>query len=494
MSSKGVDCYGFRAVSEASITFSYPAKGGTRQTGISKVAAIEHGNVQIDTNDLNRGESTGHLSWVASAAGRQLATRSADINPSTGNLSQSDMGTMLDTTSVIAPDYAVSYGFYDAGSGHFGLTSQDQAYVYVTENYTRWMGDLAAADARLRSTPFNRFVLPGAHDAGMYDPHALRTIVNNATALEALTTALGVVLSTGLGVVSTMLHAMGTALTGATQAQAARALINLSFTQKDPVCTMLDLGIRYFDFRPGYCMSGVSVVCTGIYHQHAVVPGVAYDVFLRELLGWLREHPTEIVVLALGFAGFWFNDMKPPVDTLAQMMYQAQKDTGTTDFFVGRNINLSQTYGELLDRNCRLLLLNLDEDMPEYCAAKKYDSYHGHKADYQTNSSATVLDALNAMSPVEQQDPARAYDYTVFQLQGTVNATGGGGGGAFVGFSDATSPLLSTKPDFDRKTYPWVQQHLPGFSHTMLTVLLNDFADNALVYYAREQTLARLAG
>ena len=86
MSSKGLDYYGFKSVPESDITFSHPANGKAKLTRIAQVADMQHANVQVDDHDLSKGERAGHFSWVASANGQELASRYADINPSTGRV------------------------------------------------------------------------------------------------------------------------------------------------------------------------------------------------------------------------------------------------------------------------------------------------------------------------------------------------------------------------------------------------------------------------
>jgi hypothetical protein len=67
-----------------------------------------------------------------------------------------------------------------------------------------------------------------------------------------------------------------------------------------------------------------------------------------------------------------------------------------------------------------------------------------------------------------------------------VAATGGGIFTSVATMSDASSPLMSTKPGFDHSTYAWLQDNVPvpgRFRGDQLMVFLNDFCDNALVDY-----------
>ena len=84
-------------------------------------------------------------------------------------------------------------------------------------------------------------------------------------------------------------------------------------------------------------------------------------------------------------------------------------------------------------------------------------------------------------------------DYTVLQLQGTANGTGGGIYKSIATMSDASSPLMSTKADFDHSTYPWLEANVPSkFSKKKLLIFLNDFAGNGLTSYAIAMTKSRI--
>ncbi|WP_224651248.1 hypothetical protein [Pectobacterium versatile] len=83
---------------------------------------------------------TGVFDWVISSASPFY--RKAEINGLTGNMS-GDFEDMMKTPSIINRTSAISYGFYDAGSGSGGLTNRDQNYVYITPNMSKWMGDAA---------------------------------------------------------------------------------------------------------------------------------------------------------------------------------------------------------------------------------------------------------------------------------------------------------------------------------------------------------------
>lgn len=471
--SKGVDFYAYldnggpQALGFGCV-FSKPVDwgGGTKQYRLP-AGSMQRGNLQIAENDIGLFEHTGRYRWEAFQMGTSLASRYAEIAPSTGNLGSTNLGSLLGQRSLLGEGWGLSYGFYDAGPGFGSLTNQDQSYVYLTTSKVNWMADLVrGAGASVGDKPFSAFVLPGAHDAGMFDPTCAAGLVKNAAFLALLAPVIGwTVAALSLLAPSVIL----------------RALINLSFTQKDNVTGMLNMGVRYFDYRPGYSVLGGYPA--GIYHQHNFVPGYPYDAFLRDVLAWLSAHPGEIVVVSANFQGLASDSMKPTVDVLNATLAAARQATGTTGSIVpGDRSDLGRSYNQLLAARKRLIFLN---QVGAANDASKYDSYSDA---YQTTDVQVILDALNGMDRNRQG----SYDYTVLQLQGTATGTGGGIFASIATQSDATSPLMSTKPGFDNRTYPWVEQNVvPRFRADKLMVLLNDFADNVMAANASTLTYQR---
>jgi hypothetical protein len=149
---KGVDYYAF--VEQGHVSFATAGAGKVLgETTIDKPDQILNGNFQIKQSEIGLNLSA-RFSWTAYLeSGEVVGNHYADIEPLTGNLQNSDMGDMLNTPSVAVtkPDFAMAYGFYDSGSGASGLTSQDQAYVYLTGSRATWMGDLVKEMGSLRS-------------------------------------------------------------------------------------------------------------------------------------------------------------------------------------------------------------------------------------------------------------------------------------------------------------------------------------------------------
>jgi hypothetical protein len=469
---KGVDYYAYLdRTFPAEVRFSQPTNGGksTQTYTLSTPDLIQSGNLQITQADIGIALS-GRFAWSASEAGqsRVLASHYADIEPVSGNLYDSDMGVMLNTPSLTNSGFALSYGFYDSGSGVSGLTNQDQSYVYLTGSRATWMGDLVQqVGSNLSNKPFNVWVLPGAHDSGMFDTTMLDTILTNTAFIGDVATAFGIPIGPLLSVGPALFR---------------RGIVNMAFTQKDDVATMLNLGVRYLDFRPGYCIS--QSLSSDIFHQHAVIPGYSYADFLGDVVYWLTGNRTEIVVVSANFQGFALPAMQPTPATLNNLLTQALADNAPGGTIVpGDKSDLATSYSKLIEQKKRLIFLNQVGASDD---ASKYDSYNSSL--YATTNVDTIMQALSGMNDAGQN----GYDYTVLQLQGTSTELKGVIAAAFATVSDASSPLMSTKAMFDTVTYSWVLNYVPqNLSTNQLLILLNDFCDNALATYAMQITQAR---
>jgi len=468
MPSKGVSYYFVADNTPASIQATAFNNGSTSPEFSQRFTSspgFQTGNIQI--NCQASFSLYGSFNWSTSTT--PVVAGNALINPITGNLDGGNLQNMMLTPSVLGPDFAVSYGFYDSGPGYGDLTNQDQAYAYLTSPVSNWMGQLASQHSQVSSAPFCQFVLPGAHDAGTFDLATVKALLADAKAAGAF-----------LGLLD---GALGAVLTLAAS-QAKTAIINLAVTQKDNILTMLNLGCRYFDFRPGYAPSQIRSFATDIYHEHSVIPGYPFQSFLSDVLTWLAAHHSEIVVVGANNQGFVEPaSMTPPDSTLAGILSAAQAATQST-ISIGTASDLNSSYGALLAANKRLIFLN---QIGSWYPATKYDSYG---AAYDTVDPQSIIDALSQMTSAGQSGT----NYTVLQLQGTATATGTAVVVASaLSQSHASSPLMSTKPLFDSNTYPWLLANVDTrLSNEYLVVFLNDFVDNALAQTAVAVTKQRM--
>lgn len=454
--SKGVDYYTYASGPQLSITVTAPDSSQTYGPSNN----FNKQNIQIDSGFPS---FTGTLGWQATSGGTTLGQGNEQINALTGQTEGGTMSVMMSTPSSIGPDWALSYGFYDAGSGiGTPLTNQDQLYVYTTEKYSNWMGNLANQYPEVRDCAFQQFALPGAHDAGMFSLQTVQGILNSPYA-QAL-----------LGELALISPALATALSTLGIAEALRAITNLAITQKDDVTTMLNLGTRYFDFRPGTLVPPLAAYSPGVlYHQHSFIPGYPYVSFLQDVLTWLVANPSEIVVVSDNKQGLYSSAMDPSPQDVAADLTTALSNTGLTGkISTGDKSSLSQTVGQLLESNTRLIFLNQISNPPETI---KYDSYTD--AAYATLNPAPIIAALNGMTEAGQAGA----DYTVLQMQGTATEVSGVIAPSVLTLSDASSPLMSTKAEFDSATNPWLLANVSkNLSNSQLVVFLNDFVDNCM--------------
>lgn len=472
MLNKGIDYYTFLDVDDFVVKFS----SDPNYVSYRDHHPMSKGSFQIDILTGN-----GNFSWEVSHTQQVLTKRFAEINHLLGNLLLSDLNNMMSTKPIINSDYVLSYGFYDCGTRSIEthLTNHDRSYVYLTKNYSEWMKDLASKAPNFLNSKLNALALPGAHDAGMFEISNFKLLLKNQDFSNKLHSHLKAPL---------MCESMSFSdITDHLE----RIVINLACTQKDDISTMLDLGIRYFDFRPGYCYGSLKSIPEfkdKIFHQHAFIPGYPYCDFLCDILNWLAVHPAEIVVVSLNFQGFEESSMKPSSDDLMGLVSAAQSYTNTLNITIGDKTDLSVIIRQLLDENKRLIFLN---QIGASSDASKYDSYNDNYATTDVNKILTILDNMNR----SQQE---GKDYTVLQLQGTATADPIACSTSIIDAigpfsSDAMSPLMSTKAAFDYSTYPWLMNNVPEkFSPNVLLVFLNDFVDNALVKHSIDITLKRI--
>lgn len=500
---KSIDYYAYVGDPSFSVLFTKPQDDGsghyTNTLTWKGSAGFHQGYNYISTRDVsgnNNGEWRFDVQQSIGGQTVELVQAQWFIDPVTGTMETlethkdskskdpvGDFYDMLDTPSQVGSDWAVSYGFYDSGSGKGTLTDHDQNYVYVTPAMADWMAEVTKGNAQLAAAPFNAFVLPGAHDAGTYDLAAVTEAFQNpgvAKSIDQLIHQLLIPLFGG-SAVSTIVNAVLKL-----DKPAIKLVQDLAVTQKDSVSRMLDLGVRYFDFRPGYCVSemGIGPSNATIFHQHAVIPGVGYQVFLTDVFKWLTAHPGEIVVVSANFQGFDAGEaqaMQPSVQTLETIAADARTAAGATAIVTGGLSDLTLSYSDLIKAGKRLIFLNQIDPTGAHGTnnTRKYDSY---SLAYRTTDVGHILSALNGMSSSGQT----GFDYTVMQLQGTAQGTSDNVEGAITDFSWSGSPLMSTKAAFDSQTYPWLLENLrANLGHRQLTVLLNDFADNALAQTAK---------
>jgi hypothetical protein len=387
---------------------------------------------------------------------RRPSYQCAQINGVTGTCVQSTMDSILNTPSQVGPYYSISFGFRDASVGH------DQVYAYVSKNHRSWMSSLMAQVPSLLSKPLSTFALPGAHDAGMFTDvsGALLAWIPGANALANI--ALPWV---------KMLVALSR-----TGGNIGRGILSVANTQKDTTTTQLDLGVRYFDFRPGYCVYDPSR-SGSLYHQHLFIPGYPYVAFLTDVLRFLATNTREIVVVRIKYDGFLNPSAMTPTPSALDAALGAARNAvdDSTTIRVGDASALQSNVGDLLNTGTRLILIEGTWDFQ--------DSYSD--AAYATVDPPPILAALQQLRGLVAGTPHGA----IYQLQATPTSLSNQFVEAWFTRSDASSILLSTKSLMDSATYPWVAEN--SFGNQGLVVFLNDFVDGVLTERAIAVTAAR---
>ena len=283
-------------------------------------------------------------------------TFSGVIDPITGILFSSDFGHLLKTRSLFVGNHVISYGFYDAGPGYVGLPNRDQVYIYVGKNQSNWLGGLIAKYPD-QNIQIKDLVLAGSHDSGMY----VDIPTSASLAGRALIFGMGALASATIPVLGSIVgFILGAAALVYSPKRISR---NASLTQKESIKEQLKLGVRYFDFRPGYnILSGgnkaleiftkvagniskntsaeeiknigktvndelkkLDYKLMDICHLHAIIPGAKLSDAIADCVEFLKEHPDEIVVMSLMYNGIISDKLIASYDVLDSIVDQELK-------------------------------------------------------------------------------------------------------------------------------------------------------------------------
>jgi hypothetical protein len=401
------------------------------------------------------------------ATAKEVYERSLRVNANNGDITSEDMNNIWEPSRA-TNSYCASYGVYNSDGAHVSdLPNRHQVYVSVTQPQRDWQQRLLTAYKTQKPAEklrLNQLVLPGSHDAGMF-------------------------LKLGLP-----------------------ALMNMGNTQRDDTYTQLQLGARYFDFRPGYLQADVMKVIENtrnasgaldkylsylktlggsflgaalapfvgsLRHVHLFVPGETYQAFLADIVRFLQENDQEIVLVRLSDAGFLDGAVRRP--EAAELQAATTEALRGTNLKVGNRTDLSMGVEELIASGKRLLILPSDQQpRTESSYSNKYKSY----------DAAVILDALRELNKMPANELA-ACELADVQLQLTATGQAGAITRAVTATSGGTSPLLATKPRTDAQTYQWVRNELNLTGGPLVTVC-NDFYDNGLTDSVYHANLRRL--
>lgn len=472
MPSKGVHAFTYIAVPGCSIELSVPGQTIT----VNELDRFWNGTMEVEAFAIKSFfDKRGRFTFKVFRHGQLITEQWIDVNAITGNASGGTMESIAETPSIFhGEDLIVSYGLYEAGKGHDVLPNRHQCYITVTPNYANWMGSAAPPGSDLENKPFTRFVLPSAHDVGM----------NSMASSEAV---LGRV---GGAVVGTMiddnrvLTQIADALSGrAIEIIAPNIIFSLAITQKDSLDAMLQIGARYFEFRPAHLHN--ALIPTGalpdrLYFQHAAIPGMAYDVFLRDVVAFLRAHPTEIVVVQLRWDGVVADCRRPSDDEKREYLEEALRQAGGGEIAAGGLDDLKgKTVGELRRERRRLIMLDSVDSLSTY-------TDEGNA----TLSGDSIVEAFPRVLTPENQ---RGKAFVNIQCQATATNIPRAVVISVVEAGVTTSCLLATKGICDSKTLPWCRDNvLRTCELDQLVVMMNDWIDGATADVAVKLSRQRL--
>ena len=408
---------------------------------------------------------TGKFTWtVSDSNGNVIASKFNEISTWSGDLEGGNMTTLSDMVSITSPEAVITFGFYDAGSGQFGLPNTDECWVTVTPRWSNWMATLAPLGSSQAAKPFTTFVLPSAHDVGMNTMSNCMAIVKNASSVVDICVK---ILET-FGPVGVAI-ASNPEILGLLATNSEDILSSLSITQKDPLIQMLETGARYFEFRPAHLssiISGSSPIPNKLYFTHMVVPGMAFDDFLNEAVEFLVNNATEIVVVQIRFDGIDSTCAKATDDEVNQYVHNALLNQPLVQ---GTYTDMSTlTIDQLRAQKKRLIILT---------HADQYSTYSD--GPYATLTPGSILATYPPFITDATTDES-GKELAIFQCQATATNIKEVAVYSAVAANGATSSLLCTKSVCDIATLPWLDANVfPHMPATTLQAVMNDWFDGA---------------
>ncbi|KAF1940298.1 PLC-like phosphodiesterase [Clathrospora elynae] len=393
MPSKGVKCFVYIAVDGVEIEFTVPEQSVKR----SDQHQFTTDHLEIESSNLPHFKFTGRFELIVRRDGRELTRQWVDVNTMTGKLEDGTMLTMDQTPSIFAEDLIIVYGFYDAGPGLAQLPKQHQCYVTVTRNYENWMRDIIPPGSETSNRPFHNMVLPSAHDIGMNSMATSLQLLKNAG-----TGIIKEVLGRSLPNAFDIINQVGDKAINRIAPDIIRAL---ALTQKDTLDTILQIGARYFEFRPAKChrqMQRVSPLEDVLYFQHGAIPGMPYKTLLTHVVQFLSDHGDEIIVVHNRWDGVPDDCPRPSSSELLDVLNDVLRDK---DIQVGNEDDMMHTsIRDLRNERKRLIFLQDTSQISNY--------------DDVANATLTGDSMVGKLSSM-CADPPKGHPITLLQCQAT---------------------------------------------------------------------------
>ncbi|OJJ47346.1 hypothetical protein ASPZODRAFT_65854 [Penicilliopsis zonata CBS 506.65] len=458
MPSKGISVYSYVGVEGYEVGFSVP------QTQVLHNAShnFTQRHLEVESRHVAGLENfTGRFEWTVFRYGQPVASHYNEVNALTGKIEGGTMIATQDFHPVVTEDAIITYGFYAAGHGEVGLPDRHQCYVTICSRANAaWMGSVAPPGSAAAQKPFTRFVLAAPHDNGM----------NSMASCDAVFQHLDTdMLAAVRKMVPSLVH-INHIPDHFLMSKLPYIVYGLSITQKKTVSIMLAMGARYFEFRPAKLLpmfQQVSGLRDTFYFQHACIPGLAFDEFLREQVAFLDAHPTEIVTLHIRWDNIVAECKRPTAEELSNLLGEACGEAVSHVLTWGSRDCFQQPIDELRRTGTRLIVV---------VEAEKYDSWTAEA--YATLSAAPILARFESMTTEGQL----ASDLTVLQCQATSQSIKEVMVYSVLSAHAASSCLTSTKGNLDRQTLPWIREHaLERLQAERNIVIMNDFIDGATI-------------
>jgi hypothetical protein len=438
-----------------------------KQSNLSNVGEMQKGKA-YDTSGIAPLHRDFHLQVISSSSNSQLVEVIYSINRETGTIGGPNIfeQTVKRYTNESNITYLMNYGM-----SHAAQPLTNQSYIYTAPENRNWMEKLAidCPDIKIKD-----LVLPGSHDAGMYEMNGnLDLPVYTHLVLDLLIPLFPICANE----IKIILGMHGTRI----------ALENLSITQKDDAYNQMKIGTRYFDFRPAYDKSDSE---KNVYHVHGIVPGVQFKDFLEGINKYLEEHQNEIAIIRISYSGIDKHFEHLDKTGVEKFLKEYISDEVGYDLPIDFKKCHDQSLDQVVSSGKRLLVLcgSFDDNnsytkLTDPSTGDEYNPY-----EKSLNDPKYVIEALN--STIKKTGN---YDYTVLQLQDT----GSGALAHYVGYgidyceswandilgSETGNILQATKPIFDHATYQWLTEDdvIKGIVNQNCPVFIqNDFVDVAL--------------
>lgn len=472
MPSKGVHAFTYIAVPGVAIEFSVPGQ----TIKVDRLHEFWNSSMEVEARAITSFfDKTGRFTFKVFRNGALLTEQWVNVNAITGNASGGTMDTIARTPSIFpSGDCIISYGLYEAGNNGV-LPNRHQCYVTVTPNHAGWMGHVAPPGSDAENRPFTRLVLPSPHDVGM----------NSMQSSEAVLRKLGG------AIVSTMIHddAILSQITNAVSGPAIgliapNIIASLAVTQKDPLDAMLQLGARYFEYRPAHCHRAIvpsGALPDRLYFQHAAIPGMDYGEFLRGVVAFLVARPTEIAVVQLRWDGVPAECARPSDQEQREYLDEALRAAGGGQLVVGSLEDMHRlSIGQLRREKKRLIVMVMVDSLSTYT----------DEGNATLNGDSIVAAFPRVLTP----ENARGKAFINIQCQATATNVPKAVVVSVLEASSTTSCVLATKAICDHKTIPWCRDNvLRTCGRDHMVVMMNDFLDGATADVAVRLSEQRLA-